>query len=310
MKSATVVSAGTDLHIQQGDMDSRVKIPQIIGHEMSGVVAEIGKGTTRFSVGDLVVVRPLDSCGICDACHAGYSHICENLNFMGIDSPGALQGSWTVPEKTLHKLPPGTELLNAALVEPLAVACHDVRLAEVKSADRVVVIGGGPIGMLISLVARFKGAKVLLSEINPFRLSVAEELGFTTVNPHEQDLSEQVKSWTGGTGADVVFEVSGSPDGIGLATELCRARGRIILVAIYSRPERVDLFKFFWQELRMIGVRVYEAQDFDESIQLVAAQALPLNNLITSVRPLTETAELFETLTTTTDQLKILVDCT
>ena len=121
---------------------------------------------------------------------------------------------------------------------------------------------------------------MLLSEINPFRLSVAEELGFTIVNPHERDLSEQVKSWTGGTGADVVFEVSGSPDGIELATELCRARGRIILVAIYSRPERVDLFKFFWQELRMIGVRVYEAQDFDESIQLVAAQALPLNNLM------------------------------
>lgn len=72
---------GTDLHIQQGDMDSRVKIPHIIGHEMSGVVAEIGKGTTRFSVGDWVVVRPLDSCGICDACHAGYSHICENRLF-------------------------------------------------------------------------------------------------------------------------------------------------------------------------------------------------------------------------------------
>lgn len=201
---------GTDLHIFRGDMDDRVKAPQVIGHECSAEIAEIGDGVEGFSVGDRVVVRPLDPCGECPACKAGHAHICQNLKFIGVDTAGAFQSSWTVPAFTLHKLPQNVSMEYGAMIEPLAVACHDVRMGDVKSGEHVVVIGGGPIGMLVSLVARSKGADVMISEVNPYRIKLAKELGVEAVNPKETDLVEYVNAKTGGAGADIVFEVSGS----------------------------------------------------------------------------------------------------
>src|SRR3954449_9701131 len=144
---------GTDLHIAHGHMDHRVQVPQVIGHEMSGTIAELGAGVEGYAVGQNVVVRPLDTRGETDA-DKGVSHICRNLKFLGIDTPGAFKSSWTVPAFTLHRLPATVGLREAALVEPLAVACHDVRRGEVAAGESVVVIGGGPIGLLIGLVAR------------------------------------------------------------------------------------------------------------------------------------------------------------
>lgn len=149
---------GTDLHLFHGHMDHRVRVPQVFGHEMSGTVATVGEHVRGFSVGDHVTVRPLDPCGTCPACRAGHSHVCQRLKFIGIDVPGALQTLWTVPAHTLHRLPDSLPLQKAALVEPLAVACHDVRRGQVKQSDYIVVQGGGPIGTLIALVARIIGA--------------------------------------------------------------------------------------------------------------------------------------------------------
>ena len=96
---------GTDLHLFHGAMAHRLTLPHVMGHEMSGAITALGSGVTGWRVGDRVTVRPLDPCGHCPACLAGHSHICHNLKFIGIDTPGALQGMWTVPAHTLHRLP-------------------------------------------------------------------------------------------------------------------------------------------------------------------------------------------------------------
>ena len=96
---------GTDLHIFHGAMDKRVKMPAILGHEMSGAISATGEGVGDWALGEHVTVMPLDPCGGCPACRAGHSHICQNLNFMGIDTPGAFQRYWTVPAETLLRLP-------------------------------------------------------------------------------------------------------------------------------------------------------------------------------------------------------------
>jgi (R,R)-butanediol dehydrogenase/meso-butanediol dehydrogenase/diacetyl reductase len=145
---------GTDLHIFHGDMDSRVQVPAVLGHEMSGRVARLGDGVDGWAVGDPVTVMPLDWCGTCPACRAGNTHVCQRLTFIGIDSPGAMQQSWVVPERTLVRIPAGLDLRSAALIEPTAVAVHDVRRAEVNPGDQVLVVGGGPVGVLIALGAR------------------------------------------------------------------------------------------------------------------------------------------------------------
>jgi 2-desacetyl-2-hydroxyethyl bacteriochlorophyllide A dehydrogenase len=283
-------------------------MPQVVGHEMSGVIAQLGENVERWKVGDRVVVRPLDPCGVCPACRAGHFHICYNLKFLGIDTPGAFQGSWTVPAHTLHSIPEALALDEGAMIEPLAVACHDVRRGRVQPGDSVVVIGGGPIGMLIALVARHAGADVLVSEINPFRVNLARELGLEAVDPLQTDLLAQVESRTGGAGADVVFEVSGSAPGAATMTKLVRARGRIVVVAIFSDPPPVDLFRFFWRELELVGARVYEPQDFDKAIDLAAKQVLPLRRLISDIKPLGALQTAFEQIEASTDLMKVLID--
>ena len=299
---------GTDLHIYQGHMDQRVAMPQVVGHEMSGEIAEVGPEVAGWKIGDRVVVRPLDPCGSCPACQAGHAHVCYNLKFLGIDTPGAFQGSWTVPAHTLHRLPDGLPLDTAALIEPLAVACHDVRRGEVRPGENVVVIGGGPIGMLIALVVRHAGARVVVSEINPFRIDLARELGLEAINPLETDLVTAIDEQTHGAGADIVFEVSGSAAGASTMTQLVRTRGRIVVVAIFSEPPPVDLFRFFWRELDLRGARVYEPEDFDKAIALAADGTLPLDRLISDRRPLKDLQTVFEQIESSTNLMKVLID--
>ncbi|MDQ2949506.1 MAG: alcohol dehydrogenase catalytic domain-containing protein [Acidobacteriota bacterium] len=300
---------GTDLHLFHGKMDHRVTFPHVIGHEMSGTIAALGAGVTGWSTGDRVTVRPLDPCGNCPACRAGHSHICHKLKFIGIDAPGAMQGLWTVPSHTLHRLPANLSLEHGALIEPLAVACHDVRLADVQPGEFVVVQGGGPIGMLIALVAQHTGARVLISEVNPFRLQLAAGFGLQAVNPRETDLVDMVNAETQGAGADVVFEVSGSPAGAELMTKLPRTRGRIVVVAIFAEQPKVDLFRFFWRELRLCGARVYEAEDFEKAIAIASAGTLPVSRLITSIEPLEGLEPALRQMEQGGEVMKILIKC-
>ncbi len=299
---------GTDVHIYHGTMDKRVQTPQVIGHEMSGVVAEIGAGVEDLKIGDAVVIRPLDNRSETTA-DRGYGHICKDLKFVGIDSPGAFQASWTVPAFTVHKLPPGLDLKLAALCEPLAVACHDVKLAKIRPGELAVVLGGGPIGMLVALVARQAGARVVMSEVSPFRLQFARELGFEALSPLEIDLAQWLREESDGSGADLVFEVSGAKSAAASMTDLLAIRGRIILVAIYPQPTEINLFHFFWKELSLQGARVYEREDYEKAIDLMARGVLPLEKLITEVQPLENLPDAFARLDSNPEAMKVLIDC-
>ena len=301
---------GTDLHLFHGAMAHRLTLPHVMGHEMSGTIAALGSGVTGWTLGDRVTVRPLDPCGHCPACAAGHSHICHNLKFIGIDTPGALQGMWTVPAHTLHRLPDSLALREGAMVEPVAVACHDVRMSDLKDGEFAAVIGGGPIGILVALVAQARGARVVMAEVNAFRLQLARDLGIDAINPLETDLPQLVNERTGGAGADVVFEVSGSQAGADTMTKLPRTRGRIVVVAIYGEAPKVDLFRFFWRELKLSGARVYEPEDFELAIELASTGRLPLAKLITDVLPLAGLEEAMHRMEGGGACMKILVSCT
>jgi 2-desacetyl-2-hydroxyethyl bacteriochlorophyllide A dehydrogenase len=299
---------GTDLHVVHGAMDSRVKIPAVLGHEMSGTVSALGEGVHGFEVGERVVVVPLDWCGRCPACRAGNTHICQNLNFIGIDSPGSLQGRWNVPERTPVRVPDGVSLEQAALAEPTAVAVHDVRRGGVVAGEQALVVGGGPIGLLIAAVARHLGADVVVLEVSEQRRAIAGSLGLAVRNPADGDVAAFVEDWTAGAGAAVCFEVSSSVDGLETAVSSLAVRGRLVLVAIHAVPRTVNLHRFFWRELSLIGARVYERRDFEEALDLIAAGAIPTAELTTSVVPIGDLAGAFETLAGG-GAMKLLVDC-
>lgn len=298
---------GTDLHIFHGDMDARVDIPAIVGHEMSGVVAAVGESVTQWRVGDHVTVMPLDWDGTCPACLAGHHHICHNLNFIGIDSPGALQRFWNVKADALVPLPNSLRLDHAALVEPVAVAVHDVRRGEVASGDRVAVIGGGPIGVLIATVARHSGADVAVIEVDPGRRKAIAALGFHVLDPTADDVVGWVNDWTGNAGADVAFEVSGAAAAVLGSTDLIKVRGTLVIVAIHPQPRPINLQRVFWRELRLLGARVYQRTDFERAIELLDGGVIPADALISSIRPITDTAVAFAELESG-QGMKVLID--
>jgi (R,R)-butanediol dehydrogenase/meso-butanediol dehydrogenase/diacetyl reductase len=263
---------GTDLHIFHGNMDARVATPLVFGHEMSGRISAVGSGVDGWQPGDRVTVMPLSWDGTCPACLAGNEHICQNLDFIGIDSPGALQERWNVPASTLVRLPEELPLDHAALVEPVAVAVHDVRRSELKPGDKVVVVGGGPIGVLIASVARHEGAEVTVIEVDDRRRQQVADLGFAVIDPRETDQVDAVESWTGGAGADVVFEVSGAAAAVAGMTALAKVRGTIVVVAIHPQPR---------------------PEDFERAVELLTEGAIPADALITGVVELDAVADAF-----------------
>jgi (R,R)-butanediol dehydrogenase / meso-butanediol dehydrogenase / diacetyl reductase len=251
---------------------------------------------------------PLKWDGVCPACLAGNQHLCHHLTFIGIDAPGALQQSWTVPADVLVGLPPEMSLEHAALVEPTAVAVHDVRRAALQAGERAVVVGGGPVGLLIALVARREGGDVLIVEIDEYRRSVASKLGFQVLDPTASDVTAAVNEWTAGAGAEVAFEVSGAAGGVTTAVETLAVRGRLVLVAIHSQPREVNLFRFFWRELSLVAARLYQRPDFERAVELVADGTVPADVLISRIEPLDRAADAFAALQGG-GVMKVLVAC-
>ncbi len=300
---------GTDIHIYHGMMDQRVKRPQIVGHEASAIVVELGEGVDNVKVGDKVAVRPLQF-GASHVFDKGHAHVGKNLKFIGIDAPGAFQQSWTVPAYCLHTLPEQLSLKHGAFIEPLSVACHDVKIGRVKAGEHCLVIGGGPIGTLIAYVLKEKGAKVMISEVNAKRVDMLSGLGFTVINPTQENLTERVSEVTQEAMADCVFEVSGSAAGVAAMTEVVNVRGRIVMVAIHGgEKKQVDLFKFFWSEIEMLGARLYEEEDYEEAIRIASSGQIPFDKLITKIDKLEHIQSIFETIDNNPAGMKYLLDC-
>jgi (R,R)-butanediol dehydrogenase / meso-butanediol dehydrogenase / diacetyl reductase len=275
---------GTDLHIFQGHLDHRVPKGGVIGHETFGEVVEAPTGS-GFSPGNRVVVEPVVSCGACRACGMGASYLCYQLKVLGVDLPGGMQEYWAVATKRLLRVPDTVSDDQAAVIEPLAVAVHDVARAEVKAGDSVLVFGGGPIGALIALVARHRGARVAVVEVNPFRLEILKTFGLERVGPGT-DVVGWANQWTGSTGVDVAFEVTGNPSAARTVADVVRVWGTVSIVAIHAEPVPVNLYQMFARELVMHGSRLYARRDWEEAIRLVASGAVPVTPLVSRRIPL------------------------
>jgi (R,R)-butanediol dehydrogenase/meso-butanediol dehydrogenase/diacetyl reductase len=299
---------GTDLHIFQGHLDHRVPKGGVIGHETFAEVVE-APGSSGFRSGARVVVEPLRFCGRCRACRMGATYLCYDLKVLGVDVPGGMQEYWAVPVARLLAVPDTLADDHAALIEPLAVATHDVNRANVKPGDRVLVFGGGPIGTLIALVSRHRGAHVAVAEVNDFRLQFLKGLGLETVGP-DRDVLKWANEWTDGTGVDVAFEVTGNPAAARLVADVVRVWGTISIVAIHAEPVPVNLYQMFARELVMHGSRLYTRGAWEEAIRLAASGAVPVAPLVSRRIPLEDLQRGMEEALGGGPVMKILVDLT
>jgi 2-desacetyl-2-hydroxyethyl bacteriochlorophyllide A dehydrogenase len=299
---------GTDLHIFQGHLDHRVPKRGIIGHETFAEVVEAPAGG-GFGRGDRVVVEPVSFCGRCRACVMGATYLCYGLKVLGVDLPGGMQEYWAVPTARLLHVPPTLTDDHAALVEPLAIATHDVRRAQVQPDDAVLIFGGGPIGTLIAMVARHRGARVVVAELNPFRLEILKGFGLETIGPGA-DVAKFVGQWTDGTGVDVAFEVTGNPAAVRAVTDVVRVWGTVSIVAIHAEPMLVNLYRMFERELTMHGSRLYAREDWEEAIRLAASGAIPLGPLVSRRIPLEALQQGMEEALGGGPVMKVLIDLT
>jgi (R,R)-butanediol dehydrogenase / meso-butanediol dehydrogenase / diacetyl reductase len=306
LKVRRVGICGTDLHIFQGHLDHRVPKGGIIGHETFAEVAEAPAGG-GFAKGDRVVVEPLRVCNACRACRMGATWLCYKLKVLGVEVPGGMQEYWAVPAGSLIKVPASMPDDHAAVVEPLAIAVHAVTRANVKRDDAVCVFGGGPIGALIAMVCRHRGARVIVSEVNPFRVALLEGLGLEVAGPGV-DVVKLANDWTGGDGVDVAFEVTGNAAAVRLMTDAVRVWGTISVVAIHAEPMTVKLYPMFARELTMQGTRLYARADWEEAIRLAASGAVPVGPLVSHKIPLEGLQEGMERALRGGPVMKVLVE--
>lgn len=297
---------GTDMMIYFGK-HPRAKAPLAMGHEFSGVIEEIN-GESIFKIGDRIVVEPTISCGKCEACLSGNSHVCKTLGLIGIDFHGGFAEYVAVPLHRLHKIPDTLSDDHAALAEPVAVGIHTVRRSNMKVGATVVVLGAGPIGLLIALTAKIAGAdKIYISDISPYRLGKAEELGFIALNGNEVDVVKEVMEATNGVGADVVFEVAGNNLTANQMIHACRTQGQIVVVSVYKQPPTIDLAAMHFRELSLTTTRCYSHSDFATAISMMASGQIDVTPFISHQLSLDEIEKGFQLMMNPDESLKILI---
>jgi len=287
---------GTDIHVLHGKHPTAT-YPVIPGHEFVGeLVGYGGDLIPSLKIGDMVAAQPFFSCGNCEPCAKGQDNVCCSLQVLGCHADGSFAQYVKAPMRKVYKLPEGSDLQLACLTEPLAVAVHDVRRSGLTAGGSALIIGGGPIGLLIAIVARFSGATgLVISEISEYRRTVAEALGFRTINPLEDGLQENLGTYSENRGFDVVFEVSGSKSGISTAINQAKIAGTVVVVGMASEEHPVSLSKVFQKELRIQGVRVHSQINFIGALDLLRSGKLDndLRVLISKVYPIEQVEEAF-----------------
>lgn len=259
---------GSDITVYKGEHPTAT-YPVVQGHEILGVIDEINDESQTFKKGDRVVVNPLISCGVCQACISGYQHVCQTLKLLGIHENGGFAEYVKVSVDKMVKVPQELSDKVAALCEPFAVGYHVAKRSGISFGDSVLVIGGGTIGIVAALVARQAGARVIVSELNSKRLELVKCYNFETINPAEKDPMASINELTNGLGFDVVIEASGSRAGILLMPKACRIRGTMVSLSLSGKPVEFELGKVSFKELSVIGSRVYEHIHFLRAAELL-----------------------------------------
>jgi len=299
---------GTDLMIYLGK-HPRAKAPLVMCHEFSGVVVQAVAGSVPE--GTRVAINPLISCGKCYACRHGIPHVCEKLGLVGIDQDGGFAEYVAVPAYMLKPFADALPQVQAALVEPLAVAVHAVRVSDLKVGDITAVLGAGPIGIMTAQVARLAGARqVFVSERSPKRLEIARDLGFNVVDASQESVVDAVMDATAGVGVPVVFETAGVQPTLNDAARLARIGGQILQVGIPKSPPTVDLTTLLFREVRRTPIRVYRDEDVELAVAIAGTGSLDLVKPVTHVLPLEELDRAMHIAHEAVDACKILIDPT
>ncbi len=248
---------GTDVHIYHGEPGSAdVNPPVVLGHEYSGEVVEVGEGVTGFAVGDHVTVDPNIYCGHCAYCQNGKKQLCPSMEAIGVTRDGGFAQYSLIPASQAFKLEPTVPWEAAAMAEPLACCLHGIDLAGIQVGDKVCVVGGGAIGLLMVQLAKLSGAsQIVLSEPNEKRRQVGLQLGANAaLDPTRPDAQEAFAQVLGG-GANVVIECVGNVPAVKSAFQFAGKGATVLLFSVPKVDATFDLplFDVYKKELTIKG---------------------------------------------------------
>ena len=281
---------GTDLHIYLGHMDQRVAKRQIMGHEMSGTVAELGEGVTGWAVGDRVVVRPLAPCGECAACKRGDEHLCTPGRALGIVVNGGFADHVLVPHSRylFDKGDVNESLAATYACSGLTAYSALKKVGELHAGDELVIIGAGGVGMMAIQVARAQGLDPVVVDIAEEKLAAARDLGVTrTFDSSDPGSAKAIKKATGGAYAAIDFV--GAESSVNFGLSCLRKGGMLIIVGLYGGSLTMPL-PFIPMNARIIqGSYVGTLQDMKELMELVRAGKIAPIDIVE--RPLAEASD-------------------
>jgi len=248
--------------------------PQICGHEIGGVVEEVGEGVQGLEPGTPVVVEPFIGCGTCYPCRVSKSNCCMNLRIIGVHLPGGYAEFVKAPAQNVHRVPDSLSLTDASCAEPVAIGVQACRRGVVKSGEYVLILGCGPIGLALIQVARARGARVVATDIIPERLKTAARFGAETLLADEK-LVQNIRDQTNSEGAPVVIEATGNPKAMEQTAELVAAGGRIVIVGLVKQGVGVTFpgLDFTRKEMTIVGSRA-SVNCFPEALRLMAEGAI------------------------------------
>ena len=289
---------GTDLHIYHWNewSQNRIKVPRVVGHEFVGEIVETGKNVKAFKTGEMICSETHIYCGHCYECHTGLSHICHNLEILGIDRDGTFAEYVVIPEIVAWKVPKEIPLEVASCLEPIGNAVHTAFAAPL-SALRVLVTGCGPIGLASIAIAKACGATyIAATDVNDYRLDLAKKLGANlTINVKNSNVVKEIYDNTDGEGVDVVMEMSGNPAALQQGIEVVRKGGYISLLGLFDKAIEVDMPLVIEKELVLKGIHGRKIfTTWHQANNLITSGLVNLAPLITHKLPIEKFEEGFQ----------------
>ena len=285
---------GSDVGIYHGT-NAAATYPRIIGHEMVGVVAEVGPTARKVKVGDRVIIDQVVPCGHCYACRKGRPNVCGNLQVRGVHIDGGYREYMAVPDTDCYLVPDMLSDTEAVMIEPTTIAVQCCSRAQLESEDTVLIIGSGALGSsILRIVKQFQPRKIIVSDIDDAKLEEALKNGATDViNSLKEDVPARCHELTDGYGVTVSIDAACVKTSLITALNATGSAGRVITMGFSVAPTEVNQFAITSKELDVRGSRL-QNRKFQDVIDLINAGKIDLRGSISHTFPLTEAQKAFD----------------
>lgn len=297
---------GSDVGIYHGT-NAAATYPRIIGHEMVGVVDQVGPNVQNLKVGDRVIVNQVTSCGECYPCRKGRGNVCDHLAVRGVHIDGGYREFIAVPEADCYILPDQLSDVDAVMIEPTTIAIQSCTRAQLEQEDMLLLYGAGALGSSILRIARQLCSHIIVADIMDDKLAEAKAAGAKyTINTRKENFLEKVLEYTHGRGATVSIDAACVKDSLLSVLQATGNAGRVITMGFSTAPTEVNQFLITSKELDVRGSRLQNKM-FGKAIEMIQAGALDLSGSVSHTFPLTKAQEAFDFLDTRDPSIRKIV---